>query len=105
MSGFHKVEATLLASVFVFFSFRAAPQVIINEIMYHGPANLLEEEFIELYNAGDVAVNLEGWQFRIPAGTQNRGGVLSRAMRGFGGFLSALSRGHKCHWEFRGTPG
>lgn len=63
MSAFRKVEATLLASVFVFFSFRASSQVVINEIMYHGPANLAAEEFIELYNVGDEAVNLEGWQF------------------------------------------
>ncbi|NQT82510.1 lamin tail domain-containing protein, partial [bacterium] len=38
-------------------------QVLINEMMYHDVTNDRAEEFVELYNAGAGAVNLEGWRF------------------------------------------
>ena len=49
--------------------------VVINEIMYHPPSNNSADEYVELYNAGSVAVNLTGWgfsrgiSFDFPAGT------------------------------------
>lgn len=44
------------------------PDVVINEIMYHPYADVLEaeatgEEFIELLNRGATAVSLDGWRF------------------------------------------
>ncbi len=40
------------------------PDVVINEIMYNPPESGIDSlEYIELYNNGDVAVNLEGWYF------------------------------------------
>ncbi len=47
--------------------------VVIHEIMYHHPST--EEEWIELYNRGEAAVDLAGWQlvdavgYTFPAGT------------------------------------
>jgi len=53
--------------------------VVINEIMYHPfempPGGAAEEEWIELYNRGDVILDLTGWtledavEFTFPAGT------------------------------------
>ncbi|MEE9257073.1 MAG: CotH kinase family protein, partial [bacterium] len=40
------------------------PPVIINEIHYHPPGDAgLREEFVELYNRTDRAVDLHGWRF------------------------------------------
>ena len=42
----------------------AAPgQVVINEIMYHPPADREDLQFVELYNTGKEAVDLSGWRF------------------------------------------
>ena len=38
--------------------------VVINEIHYHPPSGDNREEFIELYNTGDKAINLEGWSLK-----------------------------------------
>ncbi len=38
-------------------------QVIITEVMYHPPSATKKAEFIELYNANDVAVDLTDWCF------------------------------------------
>lgn len=44
-----------------------APQlqrpVVINELFYHPPYGLEENEFVELHNRGGVAVDLGGWSF------------------------------------------
>ncbi len=51
------------------------PLVVINEIHYHPDKNTEPVEFIELYNAGGVAVDLSGWiledavEYSFPAGT------------------------------------
>lgn len=37
------------------------PMVVINEIHYHPDSNTEEVEFVELYNAGAMAVDLDGW--------------------------------------------
>src|SRR2546430_2462360 len=36
--------------------------VVINEIFYHAPDDLDNLQFIELYNTGDQAVDLSGWE-------------------------------------------
>jgi hypothetical protein len=36
--------------------------VVINEIMYHPSSELESEEYIELFNRGNVPVNLHGWR-------------------------------------------
>src|SRR6185369_16443862 len=44
-----------------------AADVIISEIMYHpsaaAPRDQIKQEYIELYNKGNAAANLNGWQF------------------------------------------
>ncbi len=50
--------------------------IVINEIHYHPPDKTEPAQFIELYNAGDKAVDLSGWkfysgvQFTFPAGAR-----------------------------------
>ncbi len=59
-------------------SLRAATssQVVINEILYHPDPNSTGEEYVELHNRGDSAVDLSGWildggiNFNFPAGTR-----------------------------------
>ncbi|WP_457629188.1 lamin tail domain-containing protein [Oceanithermus sp.] len=51
-----------------------AGKIVINEVLYRQSANSADEndEFIEIYNAGDGAVNLEGWRLgdgNVPLGT------------------------------------
>ena len=41
----------------------AAPAVVINEIMYHPADPNPSAEFIELFNPGDLPVDLSGWRF------------------------------------------
>ena len=38
--------------------------VVINEIHYHPTSEDVREEFVELHNTGDQAVNLESWSLR-----------------------------------------
>ena len=38
--------------------------VVINEIHYHPASEDVREEFVELHNTGDQAVNLESWSLR-----------------------------------------
>lgn len=65
--------ALLLAPSFAGAAFVA--EVVINEINYHPPSDLEQEEFIEIWNYGATAVDLSGWafddgvQFTFPAGT------------------------------------
>ncbi len=53
----------------------AQPRVVINELMYHPASDTVEEEFIELLNAGDATADLAGWTmsdgvaFTFPLGT------------------------------------
>ncbi|MBI1839803.1 MAG: lamin tail domain-containing protein [Verrucomicrobia bacterium] len=54
----------------------ADARVVINEIMYHAPADLEKLQFIELLNDSDQAVDLGGWSFtkgvafQFPAGSK-----------------------------------
>jgi VCBS repeat-containing protein len=41
----------------------ATESIVINEIMYHPTSENSAEEFIEIFNKGDAAVDLSGWQF------------------------------------------
>lgn len=67
-------------------------QIVLNEIHYHPPSENQAEEFIELHNAGQVAISLEGWtlsdgiDFLFPAGqTIPPGGhlVVAKSLVGF----------------------
>ncbi|MGC9328543.1 MAG: lamin tail domain-containing protein, partial [Candidatus Hinthialibacter sp.] len=41
----------------------AESTIVINEIMYHPVSDRSEDEYIELYNRGEVPVDLSGWYF------------------------------------------
>ncbi|NOZ28797.1 MAG: hypothetical protein GXP39_12195 [Chloroflexi bacterium] len=45
------------------------PGVVISEVAWGGTAASSRDEWIELYNAGDVPVDLSGWQLRSADGT------------------------------------
>ena len=55
--------------------------VVINEVLYNGVDNTVRDEFIELYNAGTVTVNLTGWRlssavdYDFPANTMLAAGA------------------------------
>jgi len=38
------------------------PEIVINEINYNSDDNYNPEDWLELFNAGDITVNLSGWQ-------------------------------------------
>jgi len=64
--------ALLQGTVFVCAAHADPPSVVISEIMYH-PLSDGADEFLELYNAGDTYVDLEGWRLEgaalvLPAG-------------------------------------
>lgn len=40
-----------------------APEVVINEILYHPLSGDDEEEFVELHNPGNAEIDLAGWRF------------------------------------------
>ena len=42
---------------------RSNAGVVINEILYHAPADIDDLQFVELHNPGDAAVDLSGWAF------------------------------------------
>jgi parallel beta-helix repeat protein len=42
---------------------QSGPAIVINEMQYHPLSDDYGEEYIELYNAGTMPVNLSGWQF------------------------------------------
>lgn len=56
-----KLFSTLAAILLL--SMTSQAQIIINEILYNIPGANENEEFIELYNAGGSAVNLQGYTF------------------------------------------
>lgn len=65
-----KMALVLLTAVFVTFSFfnttRAANQsdILINEIAWMGSVNSANDEWIELFNATELSLNLDGWVLR-----------------------------------------
>jgi len=73
-----------------YFTLNAAPvanaPVLISEFRFNGPGGT-GDEFIELYNNTDAAVNVQGWTISAPAGT---GG--GRVVIGGSGIINA--RGH-----------
>lgn len=46
-----------------------APTIVINEVAWAGTAASSNDEWIELYNAGDATVDLAGWQLRAADGS------------------------------------
>src|SRR6185295_15001844 len=54
--------AAMLWSV-ILFRLPACGGVVINEIFYHAPDDVTDLEYIELYNSGEQAVDLGGWEF------------------------------------------
>jgi hypothetical protein len=73
-----------------YFTLNAAPvanaPVLISEFRFNGPGGT-GDEFIELYNNTDAAVNVQGWTISAPAGTGGGGVVI-----GGSGIIPA--RGH-----------
>jgi hypothetical protein len=70
----------------------AETDVIINEIMYHPPLDLVQLQYIELFNRGDSPVNLSKWslakglKFEFPDKTQLSAGgylVICRDVKAF----------------------
>lgn len=46
-----------------------APTIVINEVAWAGTAASSNDEWIELYNAGDATIDLAGWQLRAADGS------------------------------------
>src|SRR6266850_6131308 len=40
-----------------------APSVVINEVMYHPPADLDDLQYVELFNSGTNTIDLAQWSF------------------------------------------
>ena len=58
----------IFISLFVLFCFESVhPQIMITEVMYDALGSEQTDEFVEIYNAGNVSVDLNGW--RIGDGT------------------------------------
>jgi hypothetical protein len=58
--------STVVAFMLVLLAIRggtAEPGIIINEIMYHPPLDLEELQYVELFNHGEVPVDLSQWAF------------------------------------------
>ena len=53
----------LLATLLLVGPVTLAQDVVINELMYHPGSDRREEEYLELFNAGSVPVDLSGWCF------------------------------------------
>ena len=60
------------------------PRVVINEVAWAGTAASSNDEWIELYNAGDMPVDLTGWQLRAADGTPS---ISLHGLLSPGGFL------------------
>ena len=74
------VFAAVFIAVFPCPSGAAPDDVVINEIAYHMESECDREEFVEIYNRGEDAIDLEGWEFkrgvryRFPAGASIEAG-------------------------------
>jgi hypothetical protein len=55
----HLLKNHILATVILLLSLPLSAEIVINEIMYNSPGT--DVEFVELYNDGQSAVNLDGW--------------------------------------------
>ncbi len=68
-------KKTLMYFVLILLTTNTYGQVVINEINYRSVAIQENTEFVELYNAGNTAVNIGNWQltdgitYQFPAGT------------------------------------
>ncbi len=58
-----RISNGLIQSVVLLWGFGAVAQIVINEIHYDPEPDTAALEFIELYNAGAVAVDVGGWYF------------------------------------------
>ncbi len=61
--GFPSLRTSVLLTFLLLLTPYVPAEVIINEIMYHPASNNDLEEWIELHNTSDTAVNLDHWQF------------------------------------------
>lgn len=77
----------------------ATARVVVNEILYHAPNDLDDLQYIELFNAGDQAVDLSGWTFSKGIKFKFVGGTRIEA----GGFL-VLCRNADRFKEFYTAP-
>ncbi len=57
------LRSLLALAVFLLIPIAAQAEVMLSEIMYHPPSELVTEEWIELYNPGGAPVDLSGWKF------------------------------------------
>jgi CotH kinase protein/Lamin Tail Domain/Putative Ig domain/PA14 domain len=70
-------------------------EVVINELHYHPVTEDENEEFVEIYNRGTNAVNLEGWRLRgglsftFPAGANLAAGAYAVVARNLTNFFQA----------------
>jgi hypothetical protein len=77
-----------------------AREIVINEIMYHPISENSDDEYLELYNRGGVAVNLGGWRFtdgisfRFPSNT----------MIAAGGYLVVARNRQTCSRVIQTSP-
>ncbi len=58
---YHRILGILL---FLTISSWSHAEIVINEIHYHPRSDQLNSEYIELFNRGDEAIDLSGWQFQ-----------------------------------------
>jgi hypothetical protein len=62
-SGFFSLRVSIFLGCLLLLTARVPAQIVINEIQYHPASNNDLEEWIELHNTSDTAVNLDHWKF------------------------------------------
>lgn len=73
-------ELGLGAAILMAATVTSPAKVVINEIFYHAPDDILDLEWIEIYNTADRQIDLSGWQFNrgikfsFPAGSKIESG-------------------------------
>ena len=87
----------------------AAGSVVINEINYHSPADFEPEDWVEIYNNANVAIDLSGWTFSdggeghvfaLPQGTFIKAGQYLVLCRKKAAFLAHFPQVGSCIGDF-----
>ena len=58
-------------------SAQSAPGIVISELRFSGPGGI-SDEFIELFNASDAAINIGGWEVRVSGGQSTSNAARTR---------------------------